>query len=195
MTMIFPSLNASLAGPLLSTLGLATLFVCMMLVSNSILQSYGFVNLPVFIMLIGGIAKIIINYNVVILPSVGIYGAPIGNIVCFALCLVLCLLVIARVIPHRPAYFSMFIKPVAASLVMGLAVWAVYGLVGKGYSALCSTIGASPSHLGMILATMSSILVGVIIYGVLVILFHAITKEDLMLMPKGEKIARILHLS
>lgn len=47
----------------------------------------------------------------------------------------------------------------------------------------------------MILATMSSILVGAIIYGVLVILFHAITKEDLMLMPKGEKIARILHLS
>ncbi len=195
MAMIFPSLNASLAGPLLSTLGLATLFVCMMLVSNSILQSYGFVNLPVFIMLIGGIAKIIINYNVVILPSVGIYGAPMGNIVCFALCLVLCLLVIARVIPHRPAYFSMFVKPVTASLVMGLAVWAVYGLVSKGYSALCSTTGASPSHLGMILATMSSILVGAIIYGVLVILFHAITKEDLMLMPKGEKIARILHLS
>ena len=47
MALIFPSLNADLAGPLLSTLGLATLFVCMMLVCNSILQAHGFVNLPV----------------------------------------------------------------------------------------------------------------------------------------------------
>jgi len=36
--------------------------------------------------------------------------------------------------------------------------------------------------------------VAVVIYGVLVIALRAITKDDLMLMPKGEKIARMLHL-
>ena len=44
MALIFPNLNPQLAGPLLSTLGLATLFVCMMLVCNSILQAHGFVS-------------------------------------------------------------------------------------------------------------------------------------------------------
>lgn len=76
MALIFPSLNADLAGPLLSTLGLATLFVCMMLVCNSILQAHGFVNLPVAIMLMGGVVKIFTNYHVVVVPSMGIYGAP-----------------------------------------------------------------------------------------------------------------------
>ena len=47
------SLDVDLAGPLLSTLGLATVFVCMMLVCNSILQAHGFVNLPVLIMVLG----------------------------------------------------------------------------------------------------------------------------------------------
>ena len=106
MALIFPSLNADLAGPLLSTLGLATLFVCMMLVCNSILQAHGFVNLPVAIMLLGGVVKIFTNYHVVVVPSMGIYGAPMGNILCFALCMVLDLVVIARVIPRRPSYFQ-----------------------------------------------------------------------------------------
>lgn len=186
MALIFPKLTSQLAGPLLSTLGLATLFVCMMLVCNSILQAYGFVNLPVIIMLVGGVIKIVLNYNVVVLPQVGIYGAPMGNIFCFALCFVLDLIVIARVIPGRPKYIPLFAKPAAASAVMGLGAWAVHGLLAKLLAA---------NRLGNAVATLAAIVVAVAIYGVLVIVLRAITKEDLSLMPKGEKIARILHLS
>ena len=186
MALIFPKLTAQLAGPLLSTLGLATLFVCMMLVCNSILQAYGFVNLPVIIMLVGGVIKIVLNYNVVVLPQVGIYGAPLGNIFCFALCLILDLIVMARVIPGRPKYIPLFAKPAAAAAVMGLGAWAVHGLLAKLLAA---------NRLGNAVATLAAIVVAVVIYGVLVIVLRAITKEDLSLMPKGEKIARILHLS
>ena len=38
------------------------------------------------------------------------------------------------------------------------------------------------------------IAVGVIVYCVGVVLFKAITREDCLLLPKGEKIAKILHL-
>lgn len=51
--LLFPKMEPSLAGPLLSTLGLATVFVCLMLVCNSILQAYGFVNLPILVMVLG----------------------------------------------------------------------------------------------------------------------------------------------
>ena len=57
MRLLFTKLNSELAGPLLSTLGLATVFVCMMLVCNSILQAHGFVNLPVLVMVLGGRAE------------------------------------------------------------------------------------------------------------------------------------------
>lgn len=186
MALIFTSLTAELAGPLLSTLGLATVFVCMMLVCNSILQAYGFVNLPVIIMLAGGVIKIVLNYNVVVLPQVGIYGAPLGNIFCFALCLILDLIVMARVIPGCPKYIPLFAKPAAAAAVMGLGAWAVHGLLAKLLAA---------GRMGNAVSTLAAILVAVVIYGVLVIVLRAITKEDLALMPKGEKIARILHLS
>ena len=201
MALIFPNLNPQLAGPLLSTLGLATLFVCMMLVCNSILQAHGFVSLPVIIMVAGGVVKIITNYNVVIQPTIGIYGAPMGNILCFALCMTLDLVVMSRVIPRRPKYIQVFAKPLAASALMGLGAWAVHGLMSKLFEATGIFMSADPvthevlglSRTGNAAATLLAILVAVVIYGVLVAL-RAITKDDLMLMPKGEKIARMLHL-
>ncbi len=202
MALIFPNLNPQLAGPLLSTLGLATLFVCMMLVCNSVLQAHGFVSLPVIIMVAGGVVKIITNYNVVIQPTIGIYGAPMGNILCFALCMTLDLVVMSRVLPRRPRYIQVFAKPLAASALMGLGAWAVYGLMSKLFEATGIFMSADPvthevlglSRTGNAAATLLAILVAVVIYGVLVIALRAITKDDLMLMPKGEKIARMLHL-
>ncbi len=202
MALIFPNLNAQLAGPLLSTLGLATLFVCMMLVCNSILQAHGFVSLPVIIMVVGGVVKIVTNYNVVVQPGIGIYGAPMGNVLCFALCMVLDLILIARVIPRRPKYLPVFVKPAAASTLMGLGAWAVHGLLEKLFRAAGLFCQADPvthevlglSRTGNAAATLSAILVAVVIYGVLVIALRALTREDLSLMPKGEKIARLLHL-
>ena len=202
MALIFPNLNPQLAGPLLSTLGLATLFVCMMLVCNSVLQAHGFVSLPVIIMVAGGVVKIITNYNVVIQPTIGIYGAPMGNILCFALCMTLDLVVMSRVLPRRPRYIQVFVKPLAASALMGLGAWAVDGLMSKLFEATGIFMSADPvthevlglSRTGNAAATLLAILVAVVIYGVLVIALRAITKDDLMLMPKGEKIARMLHL-
>ena len=190
-------LEVGLAGPLLSTLGLATVFVCMMLVCNSILQAHGFVNLPVFIMVIGGAVKIFANYNVVVLPSVGIYGAPLGNILCFGLCLLLNLVVIARVIPGRPRYLPIFLKPLVASAFMGGSAWAVYGLLSRLLRKAVETEGAVTyvlSWKGNAIAALAAILVAVAVYGVLVVALRCLSRDDLALMPKGDKIARLLRL-
>ena len=189
--LLFPALTAEIAGPLLSELGIATLFVCMMLVCNSILQAHGFVNLPVVVMLLGGLLKIFNNYNLVGMPGVGIYGAPFGNVLCFGLCMILDLIIISRVIPGRPSYVSVFAKPAAASALMGLGAWGVYGLAAK---VLADSQGVL-SRSGNLLATAAAIGVAVIIYGVLVIALRAISKDDLKLMPKGEKIAKLLKIS
>jgi len=76
-------------------------------------------------------------------------------------------------------YLSMFGKPLAASVVMGGAAWAVYGL--------------SVGLLGNTLALMAAIGVAAAIYLVLVLALRAVSRDDVMLMPKGEKIAKILH--
>ena len=190
MRLLFPSLTNELAGPLLSTLGLATVFVCMMLVCNSILQAHGFVNLPVVVMVLGGAVKIFTNYNVVAMPQVGIYGAPIGNILCFGLCLVLDLIIIARVIPHRPRYLPILMKPLIASGLMGGSAWAVYGLLSK----LLGRGKVGLTNPGNALATLAAIAVAGVVYLVLVAALRLLSRDDLALMPKGEKIAKLLHL-
>ena len=199
--LIFPELDASVAGPLLSTLGIASIFVCLMLVCNSVLQAHGFINLPVVIMALGGVVKIVTNYNLVAVPTIGISGAPVGNVLCFGLCMVLDLVVIARVIHGRPDYLPLLAKPAAAAGVMGLGAWAVYGLLSEACllytSEEVTQVGETIQTLGKTgngIAVMGAILIAVIIYAVLVVALRAISREDLSLMPKGDKIAKILRL-
>lgn len=193
--LLFASLNAELAGSLLSTLGLTAVFSCVTLVCNSVLQAYGFVILPVIVMVLGGVVKIVVNYNLVGTAQIGIYGAPTGSVLCFALCLVLDLMIIARVIPHRPRFAPIFVKPFIASAMMGGAAWAVYGLLYRVLSHVPE--GETQrviSWAGNAAATLGAIGVAMIVYVVLVAALGAVSREDLALMPKGDKIARLLRL-
>ena len=194
--LLFPSLNVEVAGPLLSTLGIATPFVCMVLVCNSVLQAHGFINLPVIVMVLGGIVKIVNNYNLV--GAIGIAGAPVGNILCFGLALVLDLVVITRVIPNRPRLLPIFVKPAIASAIMGGAAWAVYGLLSRILTAeQVNEAGQTirvVSRMGNALGIFLAIAVAGVVYLVLVVAIRAISKDDLALMPKGDKLARLLRL-
>ena len=169
----------------LQLLGIASIFMCVMLLTNSIMQAHNKVNWPIYTMFIGGIVKVAVNYVLVGNPDINIKGAPIGTLVCYGLIALMNLVLVYRILEEKPSYFGYFFKPVFASAVMGVACWACFGLVsgflGEGY-------------LMRALATMASIGVAVVIYLVLVIALRIITREDLKMIPKGEKIARLLHI-
>ena len=178
MGLLYADTDHAVADPSMMLLGAASVFVCVMLVGNSILQASGFVNLPIFIMVLGCAAKLLVNSFMV--RQLGAVGAAIGTLVCYVIVAVLELALIKRVIPAAPSYSRVFLKPLFASLLMGVAVWSVHGLL-------------SPL-LGSTLAVLGAIGLGVILYAVLVVVLRAISREDLSLMPKGEKIAKILRL-
>jgi len=167
-------------GTLLSILGFAVILNCLVLMTNAILQAFGRVNVPVITMTVGGVIKIITNYILVGTPEINIYGAPIGTCICFGTIAVLNLIFILRELPSRKGMAMVFLKPLAASVLMAGVAWGSYQLL----------MAFLPGKL----AVLAAIGVAVICYAVLVILMRAITKEDLMLLPKGEKIARLLHL-
>ena len=89
--------------------------------------------------------------------------------------------------PQKPRYIQLFVKPVFASAVMGAAAWAVCGLVSRVLSGH-SAYGVNA------LATFCGILAGVVVYGILVIALRILRAEDVKSLPKGEKIAKLLHL-
>ena len=96
------NVDETIAGPLLSILGIASIFVCIQVVASSILQANGIVNLPIITMIIGGVAKVLVSYILVGNPKFMIFGAPIGTLTCFVVVSVLNLLIIKRMVPHPP---------------------------------------------------------------------------------------------
>ncbi|NLF34870.1 MAG: polysaccharide biosynthesis protein, partial [Clostridiales bacterium] len=197
--LLYPTTDRSVAVPAMAVLGIASIFVCVMLLCNSILQANGFVNLPILVMSIGCGAKLLVNYFLV--REIGIIGAPVGTLVCYVIVSILELAVIKRVLPAPPRYRRIFIKPMVASLLMGGAARLSYSLLVRvlsGISALTyidDALGeAVLSRAGVALSTLGAIGLAVVVYGILIILLRAVSKHDLMLMPKGDKIARILRL-
>ena len=179
MRLLYPGYDVTITGPLLSVAGLAAICVCLVLVSNSVLQAYGHVNLPIVTTLIGGGVKVLSNYHLVAIPEVNIHGAPMGLLLCYAVTLMLDLILLRRTADGIGGYLKIFGKPLLASALMGAAAWAVYGL-GVGL-------------LGNTLALAGAIGVAVVVYLVLVLALRAVSRDDVMLMPKGEKIAKILR--
>lgn len=196
MRLLYPNYDVALTGPMLAILGPASICVCLVLVCNAVLQANGYVSLPIITTLLGGAAKLGANYLLVSIPDVHVFGAPVGTLLCYVVVLVLDLIALKHIVPEVGSYVRVFAKPVFAGAVMGGGAWAVYGLLERLLVALGMTQQAGVqdiSRMGNALAAFGAIGVAVVIYFALVLLTRAISKEDLLLMPKGEKIAKILR--
>ncbi len=187
MKLCYPRYDSELGGSLLAVLGIASMFVCLMLISNSILQSYGRVHVPVFTMLIGGVVKIIFNYNLTAVPSINIHAAPYGTLVCFVIVSSLNLFFVYRTMEDKPNYFKVFAKPLIASIVMAVCARFSY----RFFAAHIALGGATTTQ---IVNVGLAVVLAVIVYVALVLALRIVTRDDLALLPKGEKLARILHV-
>ena len=87
-----------------------------------------------------------------------------------------------------PRMLRTFIKPLFCSIVMGVAAWACYGILGRLLPNL------SASRVGTLALLVIAVLVGVAVYAVLVVFIGAISRNDLKFFPKGDKIARLLRI-
>ena len=85
----------------LSVLGVASVFVCLMVASSGILQAYGREKLPVWTLLAGGAVKIAASIALVSRLDIGIHGAPISTLLCYGLIAALNLGAIRRSIPAQ----------------------------------------------------------------------------------------------
>ena len=171
-----------LASDLMAVLGLCILFNALVLLTNAIMQAHGHVNLPVVNMFIGGAVKLVAVFLLTGNPQIGILGTPIGSLLCYFCITVLNLITMKKVLPNAPRILTNVLRSVAASLVMGVVVFLVY------YGIEAFLPGSRIISCGVPIA------VGGCVYVLAAIKFRAITREDCLLLPKGEKIANLLHL-
>ena len=174
----------ALATQLMTILGVCIVFNAVVLLTNAIMQAHGHVNLPVINMLVGGVVKLVVIFILTGNPHIGIVGTPIGTLLCYLCITVLNLVSMRRVFEHPPAVMRNLLRSIVAALIMGVAVYGTwYGLT--------LVLGTDMSR---VIACGAPILVGVAVYVVAAVKLKAITREDCLLLPKGKKIADILHL-
>lgn len=188
VNVVYPGSNE--AGPsLLLLLGVASFFVCMALMTTAILQATGNEIYPVFSMLGGGVMKIVVNWFLVANPEINITGAPLGTLACYIVMCVMNYAFLCRALKHRPRLGSVLLRPAISAAAMGVAAWAVY----YGAAALL----AGPAALGwkqMAASMLLAILVAIVVYVAAIVITRAVTREDMKLIPQGEKIAKLFHI-
>lgn len=176
--------NLALAGKILTVLGINVFFYGVIQYTNVVLQSHGYAHIPVINTLLCGGMKLVVVYLLVGNPSIGIVGAPVGMLLCYGCIGVMNLIAINRVVPQKVHILRNLLRPAIPAVLMGAGVWGVYKIlrivpgIGESRVILCGV----------------PVAVGVVIYLIGVVIFKAISREDCLLLPKGEKISRILHI-
>ena len=185
MNVLYPGSHPAGTG-LLQIMGAASFFVCLVLMENAILQASGREKLTMLTLITGGLIKIAVNWFLVARRDINIYGAPVGTLCSYVTMAAMDYVFMCRTLDHRPRLWRIFSGSAAASALMGLTAWSVYGL--------CHRMLMPLHRLGNLLAMGLAIFAAVIVYLAAAIALRAVTKEDMKLIPGGEKIARLLRM-
>ncbi len=191
-TLAYPIINvlyphSHLAGPgLLRIMGIASFFVCVVLMENAILQASGKERLPMIALISGSLLKLIINWIIIAIPAINITGAPAGTLLGYLCMALMNYIFIRTALKQNPNLFRIFGKPLFCSLVMGIAAFGVYSV--------CEPLFGSEGRFGMLLSMVLAIITAALIYLVVIIRSKTITKEDMSLIPHGDKLARLLRM-
>ena len=181
--LLFPGAS-DLAGTLIQAGGISIIFYSISTLSNAVLQGIDQMRIPIrnaVIALAANVAAVPVSLYVF---DLNIYTMIVGNVV---FSLVMCILNGLSVKKHsgfRPDIMKTFVKPAAAAVIMGAAVYGVYFITYRvtGIDALCTVV---------------SIFAGMIVYAIALLLIKGITEQELRSFPKGTVIIRFakkLHL-
>ena len=174
--------NLVLATRLMSVLGFSIMFNAVVLVTTAIMQAHGHASRPVMNMLIGGVLKLAAVFILTGNPNIGIVGTPVGTLLCYLAISVLNIYSIRTLLPHPPAILKNLIRTFLAAVIMGIFVFLAFtGLKAAGISSRVILCGLP-------------IAVGVVAYALAAVKIKVVTREDCLLLPKGEKIAKLLKL-
>ena len=168
---------------LLAIMAVALVFSALTQTLTGALQGIGKVFVPAAGILLGCLCKVALNLILIPIPSVNIYGAAVSSIVCQVVAFLVNYIALSRRIPLRITLVKYVVKPLISGAAMGIAAFAVYfaitAAIGSGYAANLA-------------ATMASVIAAAAVYLALVLRLRVMDKEDIVLLPAGEKLYSLL---
>lgn len=167
--------SVEIGAPMLAIYGISAIFAGLSMPLISMLQAVGKEKLPVINLAFGMIVKIMVNLIAVGIERVNVLGAAYGTLFCFAFLFVLNYIGLVRATNVKPNVKGDFLKPLAAALLCGAAAYII-----------CLFFTSSA-------ATVVAVVAAVAVYAVAVLLFGVITEEDILNLPRGEKMILLLE--
>ena len=178
----------SIAAPVMAVYGYSIFLMSLSQPMTNMLQALDRAKIPLISLSLGAIAKLIANYILVAIPSINVNGAVIGTIICYAIIVIINLGALILTAKVRLNFISVFIKPAFCGVLCGLSAYTSFGL--------CNRFIPEFSLAGHSLKTILCLGVGIgfggLIYLISMLLIKGIAKDDIIMLPKGEKIAKIL---
>lgn len=113
------------------------------------------------------------------IPEIGVNGAAWGSVACHAVAFSIAITALRKNIKLDLSFSKFIIKPVIATAIMGICSYFIY-------SNLLGIIGGK-------LATIIAIGIAVIIYALAIIALKVFSKEEVTMIPQGDKIVKILE--
>ena len=168
-----------IATPNLRILGLCAVFAGLNGPLTNMLQAIGRQGVPLRNIAVGALLKIVINFVLVGTPEINIMGVPIGTTVCYAYICIANLICFVKYSGVMPNLLLAVGKPIICGAVCGGTAWAVN-------QALKRVLGNS-------LSALIAIAAAAFVYVVMLFAIKAITRQDIISMPKGKKIIKILE--
>ena len=172
-------IGAAIAAPNLAIMGFAAVFAGLCMPLTNMLQAIGKQKIPVRNIIIGAIIKIVVNFIMVGIPELNIHGASIGTLLCYLYMFLMNFLALCKYTRLFPDLRATFFKPLLAGVFCAAAAWASNGMLNRVVSQKASTVLA--------------IGIAAIVYLISLILLRVLTKDDILMLPKGKKIAKTLE--
>jgi len=172
--------DVAAAVPLLKTLAIGTVFMSFVSITNAILQAMGRERLSLWSMLAGSLVKLIVNYVLIGTPEIGIHGAPIGTVLCYLVIMLINLVAVLRSPQVAPKRWGSILKPALAAALMGAFLLLTHPWLS--------------ARLGSSISTLLLIAAGAGLYFLTLFAVRGVYREDIRMLPKGEKIADFLKL-
>ncbi len=177
LNLLYP--NANKGALLLQLISVSVIFSILDQTINGALQGFGKVMIPATALGIGCIVKLILNIILLKIPFFNVYGAAIGSIACHAVAFAIVFNVLKKYVKLDLPFNKFVIKPVIATTIMAICSYTLYLLMNRIISGN--------------LATLIAMIFAVIIYLAAVVALKIYNKEDIYMLPKGEKIYKFLE--
>ncbi len=177
LDLLFPkATNGSL---LLQMSAITIIFSVLSQTINGALQGLGKIMTPAITSTIGLITKLAINIWLIQIPEIGVYGAAIGSIINNIVAFALSYIVLIKTIKLDIKCGKCVIKPIIATIIMGICSYYTYLLL--------------EGIISMRIATIIAIIVAIVIYALSLLALKVLDKEEMKMIPYGAKIVKILE--